>query len=53
MILDGKKWHYLAVKRLSALLRGTLSTNKRDLYCLNCPHSFRREKKLIKWESML
>ena len=25
MITDGKKWHYIAVKKLSALLRGTTS----------------------------
>ena len=25
MITDGKKWHYLAVKKLSALLRGMAS----------------------------
>ena len=35
MVLDGEKWHYLAVKRLSALLRGIKSTNKRDLTVWN------------------
>ena len=32
MTADGKKWHYLAVKSLSALPRGTIFT---DFYCLN------------------
>ena len=27
---DGKKWHYLAVRSLFALLRGILSTNNGD-----------------------
>ena len=34
-------WHYLAVKRLSALLKGITSKRKGDLYFLNCLHSFR------------
>ena len=36
MITDGKKWHYLAVTRLSALLRGITSKRNEDFYCLNC-----------------
>ena len=39
MITDGKKWHYLAVKNLSALLRGITSNHNADIYCLNCFHS--------------
>ena len=36
MINDGEKWHYLAVKKLSAFLIGiTGSSNNRDFYCLN------------------
>ena len=38
MISDGKKWHYLAVKDLSALLRGVTSTHNGDFYCLSCLH---------------
>ena len=38
MITDGEKWHYLAVKILSALLRGITGNNNGDLYCLNCFH---------------
>ena len=48
MITDGKKWHYLAVKRLSALLRGITSNNSGDFYCLNCFHSYSTEKKNLK-----
>ena len=33
---DGKRWHYLAVEILSALLRGISSSNNGDFYCLNC-----------------
>ena len=36
---DGKRWHYLAVRSLSALLRGILSSNNGNFYCLNCFHS--------------
>ena len=52
MITDGKKWHCLAVKSLSALFRGITSNNKRDFYCLNCFHSCRTEKKLKKHEKV-
>ena len=40
MITDSKKQHYLAVKSLSALLRG-ITSNNGDFYYLNCFHSFR------------
>ena len=36
MITDGKKWHYLALNSLSALLRGITGNNNGDFYCLNC-----------------
>ena len=35
MITDGKKCHYLAVKELSALLKGITSNHNRDFYCSN------------------
>ena len=41
-----QKWHYLAVKKLSALLRGITSKHHGDFYCLNCFHSFATENKL-------
>ena len=34
-------WHYLAVKVLSALLRGLTSKHYDGFYGLNCLHSFR------------
>ena len=46
MILDGEKWHYLAVKKLSALLRGINSKHHGDFYCLNCFHTFALENRL-------
>ena len=42
MIPNGEKWHYLAVNILSALLRGIISQNNDDFYCLNCLHSFKK-----------
>ena len=52
MITDGKKWHYLAVKRLSALFKGITSKNKGDFYCLNCFQSYKTENKLKKHEKV-
>ena len=46
MITDNKKWHYLTVKKLSALFWGKTSKNYGDFYCLNCLHSFRTKNKL-------
>ena len=36
---DGERWHYLAVRSLSALLRGLSSSNNGDSYFLNCFNS--------------
>ena len=49
---DGKRWHYLAVRSLSALLRGISSSNNGDFYCLNCFHSYRTLNKLKKHEKI-
>ena len=46
MITDGEKWHFLAVKKLSALLRGITSNHNGDFYCLNCFHAYTTENKL-------
>ena len=46
MITDGEKWHYLAVKSLSALFRGITGNNHGDFYCLNCFQSYTTENKL-------
>ena len=51
-ITDGKKWHYFAVKKLSALLKGTTSKHDGDFYCLNCFHSYRTENILKKHENV-
>ena len=48
IITDGEKWHYLAVKSLSALFRGITSNHKGDFYCLNCFQSYTTENKLKK-----
>ena len=48
MITDGEKGHYLTVKSLSALLRGTTSKNNGDFYCINCLYSFKTKHKLKK-----
>ena len=48
MITDGKKWHCLAVKKLSALLRGKTSNHNGGFYCLNCFHLYRTKKKNLK-----
>ena len=38
MITDGQKWHYLAIKGLSAILKGITSNHKEDFYCSKCLH---------------
>ena len=50
MITDGKKWYYIAVRSLPALLRGITSSNNKDFYCLNCFHSYRTHNNLKKHE---
>ena len=52
MIFDGEKWHYLAVKKLSTLLRGVTSKHNGDFYCLNCFHSYRTNEKLNKHKNV-
>ena len=48
MITDGEKWHYLAVKRLPALLYGITSNHNGDFYCLNCFCAYTTKNKLKK-----
>ena len=45
---DGKRWDYISVRRLPALLRGISSSNNGDFYC--CCHSYRTLNKLKKNE---
>ena len=52
MVTYGKKWHYLAVKKLSALFKDITSKHDGDFYCLNCLHSFRIENKLKNHENV-
>ena len=46
MITDGEKWHYLAVKSLSALFRRITGNNNGNFYCLSCFQSYATENKL-------
>ena len=46
MITDGEKWHYLALTKLSALLKEITSNHDGDFYCLNCFHTYRTKNKL-------
>ena len=50
MITDGKKWHYLAVTNLSALLAKKSSNHDGDFYCLNCFNSYITKNKLKEHE---
>ena len=43
--VEKEGWHYLAVNKLSALLRGITSKHDCDFHCLNCHRSFRTENK--------
>ena len=52
MITDGEKWHYLSVKRLSALFRGITSKHDGNFYCLNCFQSYTTENKLRKHKNI-
>ena len=46
MIPNAEEWHYLAVKKLSPLLRGKTWTNNGDFCCFNCLHSIEAKCKL-------
>ena len=50
--VEKESWHYLAVKNLSALLRGITSKHNGYFYCLNYLHSFRTENKLKSHEKV-
>ena len=52
MISNGKRQHYLAVTRLSALLQGMSSNHKEDFYCLNCFNSYTTKNKLKEHEEI-
>ena len=48
MITGGEKQHQVAVKKLSALLRGKTSEHDGDFHCLNCFYSYSTKDKLKK-----
>ena len=52
MITDSIKWYHLAVKSLSALLRGIISNHNGYFYCLNFFHSYSTKEKLEKHEKV-
>ena len=52
MITDGKKWHYLAITNLSALLQGKSSNHYKDSYWLNCFNSYTSKNKLKEHEEI-
>ena len=43
---EESSWHYLAVRKSSALLHEINSKHEGNFYCLNCLHSFTIENKL-------
>ena len=45
MFTDGKKWHYLSLKRLPVLFREKKSKHVGNFYCINCFHSYTTENK--------
>ena len=38
IIQNREGWYYLAITRLSALLKGITSSHDGDFHCLNCLH---------------
>ena len=65
MIINGEKWHYIALKSectddgfnrpirsLPRSFRGITSNHCGDFYCLNCLHSFRTDNALKKHERL-
>ena len=47
-----KKWHYLAITKLSKLLQGKSSNHHEDFYCLNCFNSYTTKNKLKEHEEI-
>ena len=52
MISNDKKWHYLPINNLSALLQGKSSNHYGDFYCLNCFNSYTTKNKLKEHEEI-
>ena len=66
IIIDGEKWHYLALKSepaadrynrpvrsLSRLFRGITSNHNGDFYCMGCFNSFRTDNALKKKQKIV
>ena len=49
---DGERQYYVAVRSLSALLKGIWSSNNGGFYCLSCFYSYRTLNKLKKHERL-
>ena len=49
---EKEQWRYIAVKKLSTLLRGITSKHHSDFYFLNYLHSLRTENKLKSHENV-
>ena len=46
MILNGERWHYITVKKITCInKRNNVKASWWFLYCLNCLHSFGTENK--------
>ena len=52
MITGGKKWNYLVLSNLSALLPKKSSNHLKDFYCLNCFNSHTTKNKLKEHEKI-
>ena len=52
MITNGKKYHYLAVTNLSALLQRMSSNHQGDFHCSNCFNSYTTGNKLIEHDEI-
>ena len=52
MITNGKKWRYLAVTKLSALLAKKSLNHDGGFYCLNCFNSYTTKNKLKEREEI-
>ena len=52
MITNGKKYHYLAITNLSALLQRMSSNHQGDFHCSNCFNSYTTGNKLIEHDEI-
>ena len=50
---EKESWHYLAVKKLSALLKELTSKHDGYFYGINCPHCLRTKNKLKSHEKTI